>query len=76
LFFFLFGANFSDPPPENCHRTSAQQSLIWGQPTEASICSKSYRCKTGCIEEDEILSQDIEDAVVMKQVKKSTIQKK
>lgn len=75
VLFFYLGLTSLDPPPENGIAINFGTTEFGSgniQPTEAiKSAPKASAAKQAASSEDEILSQDIEEAVVMKQVKKA-----
>ncbi len=75
VLFFYLGLTSLDPPPENGIAINFGTTEFGSgdvQPTEAiQSAPKATAAKQAASSEDEILSQDIEEAVVMKQVKKA-----
>ena len=75
ILFFYLGLTSLDPPPENGIAINFGTTEFGSgdiQPTEAiQSAPKTTAAKQAASSEDEILSQDIEEAVVMKQVKKA-----
>jgi outer membrane biosynthesis protein TonB len=74
VLFFYLGLTSLDPPPENGIAINFGTTAFGSgeiQPTEAiQSAPKATAAKQAASSEDEILSQNIEEAVVMKQVKK------
>lgn len=76
LLFFYFGLSYLDPPPENgilinFGTTETGSGEI--QPTEAiQSAPQPTKSNAQAAPDEEVLSQDIEEAVVMKETKKTT----
>lgn len=75
VLFFYLGLTSLDPPPENGIAINFGTTQFGSgdiQPTEAiQSAPKATAAKQAASSDDEILSQDIEEAVVMKKVKKA-----
>jgi outer membrane biosynthesis protein TonB len=75
VLFFYLGLTSLDPPPENGIAINFGTTEFGSgdiQPTEAiQSAPKATAAKQSASSEDEVLSQDIEEAVVMKQIKKA-----
>ncbi len=74
LLFFYFGLSYMDPPPENGIAINFGTTEVGSgdvQPTEAiQSAPKPTTAPPAAASDDEVLSQDIEEAVVMKETKK------
>lgn len=74
LLFFFLGLSYLDPPPENgiaINFGTTDVGMGDIQPTEAiQSAPQPTTAQPTAASEDEVLSQDIEDAVVMKETKK------
>lgn len=74
LLFFYFGLSYMDPPPENGIAINFGTTDVGSgdiQPTEAiQSAPKPTTSQPTAASDDEVLSQDIEEAVVMKETKK------
>ncbi|MGO4821968.1 MULTISPECIES: energy transducer TonB [unclassified Flavobacterium] len=75
ILFFYLGLTYLDPPPENGIAINFGTTEFGSgevQPTEAiQSAPQPTAAKQAASSDDEVLSQDIEEAVVMKQVKKT-----
>ncbi|MFQ3173620.1 MAG: outer membrane biosynthesis protein TonB [Flavobacterium sp.] len=75
VLFFYLGLTSLDPPPENGIAINFGTTEFGSgdiQPTEAiQSAPKATAAKQAASSDDEVLSQDIEEAIVMKQVKKA-----
>ncbi|MBK0370550.1 energy transducer TonB [Flavobacterium agrisoli] len=74
LLFFFLGLTYMDPPPENGIAINFGTTDVGSgniQPTEAiQSAPQPTNSQPSTASDDEVLSQDIEEAVVMKEVKK------
>jgi outer membrane biosynthesis protein TonB len=75
LLFFYLGLTYMDPPPENGIAINFGTTEVGSgdiQPTEPILSApKPTTSQPTAASEDEVLSQDIEEAVVMKETKKA-----